>query len=321
MVLTTPPPEAPSGIEVRRVETFDDFLASRDVQWEAFDVPQERRELQRAAPALRLRRVDAARVPVGFLAYLDGKPAATGLAIPSARGVFLIAGSTAALGARPRRLSRARPRPLGLRRRAGHAGARHRGDGRHVVPDPAAARLHRGLHDLAPRGDSASSLSGEDGAGLVEPAERVDDRRVELRARRLAQPAHGLRVAAGGRGRDGRSSSRGTRRRRARCAPRSGCRAPTCRPGSRAPSQRSWHARTIGRTSASRSIGSRIFSPSSGCSLTISNSSSVERARLLQDLGRDPDLADVVEERAELEPLHRVAVEARAPCRRAATCR
>src|SRR5512142_2383958 len=34
-----------------------------------------------------------------------------------------------------------------------------------------------------------------------------------------------------------------------------------------------------------------------------------QRARLLQDLGRDPDLADVVEEGAELEPLQRAALE------------
>ena len=47
MALTSPPPAAPEGIEVRRVETWDDFLASREVQWEAFDVPEERRELQR----------------------------------------------------------------------------------------------------------------------------------------------------------------------------------------------------------------------------------------------------------------------------------
>ena len=34
-----------------------------------------------------------------------------------------------------------------------------------------------------------------------------------------------------------------------------------------------------------------------------------ERPRLLQDLGRNPDLADVVEQRAELEPLQRLTVE------------
>jgi hypothetical protein len=95
MVLTSPPPEAPAGIEVRRVETWDDFLASREVQWEAFDVPEERRELQRAHLRSEFEESLKHGVPVGFLAILDGKPAATALAIPSERGVFLIAGSTA----------------------------------------------------------------------------------------------------------------------------------------------------------------------------------------------------------------------------------
>ena len=45
-------------------------------------------------------------VPVGFLATLDGRPAATALAIPSDRGVFLVGGATAAW-ARGRGLYRA----------------------------------------------------------------------------------------------------------------------------------------------------------------------------------------------------------------------
>jgi hypothetical protein len=95
MVLTSPPPAAPSEIDVRRVETWDDFLASREVQWEAFDVPEERRELQRRHLRSEFEESLQHGVPVGFLACLDGKPAATALAIPSERGVFLIAGSTA----------------------------------------------------------------------------------------------------------------------------------------------------------------------------------------------------------------------------------
>jgi len=45
-------------------------------------------------------------IPVSFLAMLDGRPAATGMVIPSERGVFLIAGATAAW-ARGRGLYRA----------------------------------------------------------------------------------------------------------------------------------------------------------------------------------------------------------------------
>jgi len=95
MVLTSPPPEPAQGIEVRRVETFEDFAAAREVQWDAFEVPEERRELQRAQLRDEFEEAMTHGTPVTFLAMLDGRPAATGMAIPSDRGVFLIAGSTA----------------------------------------------------------------------------------------------------------------------------------------------------------------------------------------------------------------------------------
>jgi hypothetical protein len=95
MALTTPPPDPAAGVEVRRVETLDDFLAAREVQWEAFEVPHERRELQRPYLHDEFDEAMTHGTPLTFLALLDGKPAATGMAIPSERGVFLIAGSTA----------------------------------------------------------------------------------------------------------------------------------------------------------------------------------------------------------------------------------
>jgi hypothetical protein len=95
MVLTSPPPRHEEGIDVRRVETLEDFIASREVQWDAFEVPQDRRDAQASHTAREFEEAVAHGVPVGFLALLDGKPAATGLAIPSDRGVFLVAGSTA----------------------------------------------------------------------------------------------------------------------------------------------------------------------------------------------------------------------------------
>jgi hypothetical protein len=95
MALTTPPPDPAAGVEVRRVETLDDFLTAREVQWDAFEVPQERRELQRPYLHGEFDEAMTHGTPLTFLALLDGKPAATGMAIPSERGVFLIAGSTA----------------------------------------------------------------------------------------------------------------------------------------------------------------------------------------------------------------------------------
>jgi hypothetical protein len=95
VVLTSEPDPVPPGVEVRRIETYDDFLAARQVQWDGFDTPEERRALMR--PNLRRDFEESMKleIPVGFLALLDGKPAATGMAVPSTRGVFLIAGTTA----------------------------------------------------------------------------------------------------------------------------------------------------------------------------------------------------------------------------------
>ncbi len=84
-----------AGIEVRRVETYDDFVAAREVQWDAFDTPRKRREENRAR--LRADFDESLRlgIPVGFIAALDGRAAATAMSIPSTHGVFLIAGSVA----------------------------------------------------------------------------------------------------------------------------------------------------------------------------------------------------------------------------------
>lgn len=95
LALTAPPPPPEEGIEVRRVETYEDFVASREVQWDAFKTPEERRALQREQLRSDFEESIEHGIPVGFLALLDGEPGATGLAIPSERGVFLIAGSTA----------------------------------------------------------------------------------------------------------------------------------------------------------------------------------------------------------------------------------
>ncbi len=95
LALVEPPAETPAGIEVRRVETYEDFLASREVQWDAFRIPEDRRAQQRPNMRADFEESTALGIPVSFIATLDGKPAATGMAVPSDRGVFLIAGSTA----------------------------------------------------------------------------------------------------------------------------------------------------------------------------------------------------------------------------------
>lgn len=95
LVRTDEPAAIPDGLEVRRVETYDDFVAAREIQWDAFETPEARRAVNR----LRLRAdFDESMqlgIPVGFIATLDARPAATALSIPSERGVFLIAGAVA----------------------------------------------------------------------------------------------------------------------------------------------------------------------------------------------------------------------------------
>jgi len=106
LLLTQAPSEPPAGVEVRRIETLDDFAAAREVQWDAFETPTDRRAKNRARMREDFEESQRLGIPIGFLATLDGRPAATGLAIPSDRGVFLIGGSTA-VWARGRGLYRA----------------------------------------------------------------------------------------------------------------------------------------------------------------------------------------------------------------------
>jgi hypothetical protein len=88
-------PSAPASADVTRIGTLDQFAAARELQWDAFDTPEDRRAKNRARLREDFEESQRVGVPVGFLATLDGKPAGTALAIPSDRGVFLIGGSTA----------------------------------------------------------------------------------------------------------------------------------------------------------------------------------------------------------------------------------
>ncbi|MFL5936167.1 MAG: GNAT family N-acetyltransferase [Gaiellaceae bacterium] len=88
-------PAAPGDVEVDRIKAFEQFAAARELQWDAFDTPEDRRAKNRARLREDFEESQRVGVPVGFLATLDGKPAGTALAIPSERGVFLIGGSTA----------------------------------------------------------------------------------------------------------------------------------------------------------------------------------------------------------------------------------
>ena len=87
-------PAGASDVHVTRIKTFEQFRAAQELQWEAFDAPDDRRAKRRARFREDFEESQRLGIPVGFLAMVDGRPAGTASALPSDRGVFLIAGST-----------------------------------------------------------------------------------------------------------------------------------------------------------------------------------------------------------------------------------
>ena len=89
------PPAGPDGVEVARVETFEEHLAATEVMWDAFGTPPDRRAAQRRHLRAEFRAARDASVPVTFVARIDGRVAGIGGSVYSDRGVFLIAGAVA----------------------------------------------------------------------------------------------------------------------------------------------------------------------------------------------------------------------------------
>jgi hypothetical protein len=88
------PPEAVEGVEVRKVETFEDFLVVLELSFEASprSPGDEAKERDRAPATYERRR---SRPGGDWLAYLDGRPAAAASAIAGPAGLFLAGGGTA----------------------------------------------------------------------------------------------------------------------------------------------------------------------------------------------------------------------------------
>jgi hypothetical protein len=91
----TQEPVAHGGVHVSPIETFEQFVAARELGWDAFATSDERREKMRARLREEFEAAQRVGIPVSFLATVDGRPAGTALAVPADRGVFLIGGSTA----------------------------------------------------------------------------------------------------------------------------------------------------------------------------------------------------------------------------------
>jgi hypothetical protein len=95
LVLTEPPDGSGDGdVEIRRVQTFEDYRASQQIAFAAFGRGFEPEELQDEALRPRFEADAAAGDRALFLAIVDGRPAAQGMALFASQGVALAGGST-----------------------------------------------------------------------------------------------------------------------------------------------------------------------------------------------------------------------------------
>lgn len=88
------PPEAAEA-DVRRVETFEDYEASAELRWAAFETPPDRQEQERKHMREIYERVMEAGAALHWIARVDGRVAATASAVVSDRGLLLFGGATA----------------------------------------------------------------------------------------------------------------------------------------------------------------------------------------------------------------------------------
>jgi GNAT superfamily N-acetyltransferase len=93
MVRDEPPPAA-DGVTVRPIESLEEHLASRELVWEAFDVPEDVRAAGRAQRVQAWRDYVAMDHQVIFVALLDDTIAAGASVILTPSGGFLLGGNT-----------------------------------------------------------------------------------------------------------------------------------------------------------------------------------------------------------------------------------
>jgi hypothetical protein len=90
MILEEEPP-AVAGIDVRPVETLEDYLLAQDVSFEAWNTGEEQRRLQRETARERWEAREGGER--SFLAYVDGRPAGRGGTIFTPAGAALSGGA------------------------------------------------------------------------------------------------------------------------------------------------------------------------------------------------------------------------------------
>ena len=105
MTAAAPPPEA-EGVEVRRIETREEYLAALETDWEVWQMPAAERAERRVLEAERFDAMHASGVVHHFAAFLDGERVGFGRAIHMDTAVALFGGSVLP-GARSRGVYRA----------------------------------------------------------------------------------------------------------------------------------------------------------------------------------------------------------------------
>jgi hypothetical protein len=92
MALTQAPEAADPEIEARIAEDLDEFTSANELMWDAFGFPEEQRELQRELlPALY--EIHRKGLAPRYLAFLEGRPVASALAVFADAAVMLLGGA------------------------------------------------------------------------------------------------------------------------------------------------------------------------------------------------------------------------------------
>jgi hypothetical protein len=92
LVLTQAPPPTAPGIVARRVKTFEEFAAANEVQWQAFEMPQD--EVAEGRALLRQRWHEAPSIM--HAAWLEGELVCAGTCAATPQGLLLYGGATLA---------------------------------------------------------------------------------------------------------------------------------------------------------------------------------------------------------------------------------
>jgi GNAT superfamily N-acetyltransferase len=87
-------PDGAPSVEVRRVESLDDYLTALEIDWAAFDTPPEEREERRAAAGTAWPLIQADGRTSVYLAYLDGEAVGFARAVFAPWAALLLGGAT-----------------------------------------------------------------------------------------------------------------------------------------------------------------------------------------------------------------------------------